>query len=221
MPDQLGHDEPKRDKKDKEAAGDAQAGKFTAQDQPHQDVGIDRDSQHERDERQGEQLRGKIDEATRDATALGLPMIGGRRHDESHGQGQEDERGKVQDLAALAQLRKTLIENGNQLKTQNCLHTRQDHARLVGRMGGLFLERFAVHFFFHRIYVSRGPGQRRTRHEGCALMKAPIPAAPSRPHWGSPVCIIHARLGARNGRSHLPATFGRTGRSFGTTWRQA
>jgi hypothetical protein len=76
--------------------------------------------------------------------------------------------GEVQNLPAFAQVLEALIEDRNELKAENRLNTRQDHARFVGRMGGLFLERFAV-FVFHRFLTSRRPDQRRRDRQGCGI----------------------------------------------------
>jgi hypothetical protein len=62
----------------------------------------------------------------------------------SHGQSQGQKGGEVQHLPTFAQVLEALVENRNQLETEDCLDARQDHARLVRRMRGLLFQGFAV-----------------------------------------------------------------------------
>ena len=91
-----------------------------------------------------EQQRRKVHEAARDAPPLGLAVVGGRRHDERHGQGQAQKGREVQHLTAFAEVLEALVENRDQLETEDCLHARQHHACLVRRMRGLLFQGFAV-----------------------------------------------------------------------------
>jgi hypothetical protein len=116
LPGKLGEDEPKRDEQDEEAPGDAKAGHLASRDHPYQQIGVDDDPQRQRDQRQAEADRGEVDEAPGDATALGVAMMGGRRHYESHGEGQEHEGGKVQDPTAFAQLSKRWLKTATNWK---------------------------------------------------------------------------------------------------------
>src|SRR5882757_8932305 len=72
-------------------------------------------------------------------------MAGRRRHNEAHGRGQEHERHEMYDLPPLAELAKALIEDDHELKSQNGLATREDHAPLFGGMGCLLFATFLLH----------------------------------------------------------------------------
>jgi hypothetical protein len=96
----------------------------------------------------GKERRSEIHEPAGDTAPLGLSMVGGRRHDEAHGKGQEQKRHQMQNLSRFGEIVKALIENGHELKAEDGLDPRQHHARLVGRMGHLFFQRFAP-FLFH------------------------------------------------------------------------
>ena len=62
----------------------------------------------------------------------------------------------MQNLLSLAELGEALIENGYELKDQDGLDSREDHARLVGRMGRLLFQQLTA-FLLHVSSSLQGP----------------------------------------------------------------
>ena len=63
------------------------------------------DSHEQWRQRPSEKVRSKVDKVPRYASAFGLPVIGGRRHDEHDGESDEDERAEMQRLLGRATAR--------------------------------------------------------------------------------------------------------------------
>jgi hypothetical protein len=62
------------------------------------EVGVERHAANQRRHRQGQQAGGETDEAARDLALPDLPMLGGRRHQQAHGQRDQKEGREVQHL---------------------------------------------------------------------------------------------------------------------------
>ena len=69
------------------------------------------------------------------------PVIGGGRHQQHHGQGDQPEAQRVHDPRAAGQRLKGLRQHNRQLETEQGLGARQDHPRLGQHLLDLDMER--------------------------------------------------------------------------------
>jgi len=84
--------------------------------------------------------RCELDEAARCRRWLGDPMVGGGRHDQRDRNSDQHERGEMRRPFNRPEIGKTLIENRDQLKPEQCLDSRKHHPRLIDHRARLLVQ---------------------------------------------------------------------------------
>ncbi|HEY6223058.1 MAG TPA: hypothetical protein VIW26_04695 [Gemmatimonadales bacterium] len=136
-----GEEDPESQKREGESRSndrcDARSGDC-ARDQVNVEGRADREGRHTRHQ----QARGDLQEASRDLARLALPMEGGGRHDEDSRESHANDGREVQQLLSVRELLgESTVENGDQLKAEQCLDPGEHHAALLEEMGGGLIQR--------------------------------------------------------------------------------